>query len=66
VKTAELDPSKNYLLGSHPHGIMCTGAYSAFGTEGSGFSTIFPGIEPHILTLQVQFWFPFYRELAYK
>jgi hypothetical protein len=65
VKTAELDPSKNYLLGYHPHGILCTGA-SAFGTEGSGYSRIFPGHEPHLLTLEVQFWFPLHRELAYK
>jgi len=33
VKTAELDPKQNYLLGSHPHGILCTGAVGAFGTE---------------------------------
>jgi len=34
VKTAELDPSRSYLLGSHPHGVLCSGAVSAFATEG--------------------------------
>ena len=35
VKTADLDPSRSYLLGSHPHGVLCSGAVSAFATEGS-------------------------------
>merc|ERR1712080_667608 len=65
VKTAELDPKQNYLLGSHPHGILCTGAVGAFGTEGADFKEIFPGITPKVLTLSVQFWFPLHRELAY-
>ena len=34
VKTADLDPSRSYLLGSHPHGVLCSGAVSAFATEG--------------------------------
>merc|ERR1712180_501884 len=65
VKTAELDPKQNYLLCSHPHGILCTGAVGAFGTEGADFQEIFPGITPKVLTLSVQFWFPLHRELAY-
>lgn len=62
VKTAELDPKKNYILGYHPHGIMCYGAFSCFATEGTNFSKVFPGITPRILTLEGQFWFPFHRE----
>ena len=34
VKTADLDPSRSYLLGSHPHGVLCSGAVSAFATDG--------------------------------
>lgn len=64
IKTAELDPNKNYILGYHPHGIMCYGAFSCFATEGTDFSQKFPGIVPRILTLEGQFRFPFHREHA--
>ena len=63
IKTVDLDRNQNYLLGSHPHGILCSGAFSCFATDGAGFSTLFPGIEPRLLTLEGQFWVPFYREL---
>lgn len=36
VKTAELHPSKNYILGCHPHGIMCHSHFCNLATEGSG------------------------------
>jgi len=65
IKTAELDRNQNYLFGSHPHGILCSGAFSCFATDGAGFSTLFPGIESHLLTLEGQFWVPGYRELMY-
>ena len=32
---------------------------------GSGWSKIFPGLEPHLLTLLIQFWIPGHRELGY-
>ena len=32
---------------------------------GSGWSETFPGVEPHLLTLLVQFWIPGHRELGY-
>ncbi|UYV80989.1 hypothetical protein LAZ67_19002392, partial [Cordylochernes scorpioides] len=63
VKTAELDPNKNYILGYHPHGIICAGAFANFGTEATGFSDTYPKIIPHILTLQGNFYFPFNREM---
>ncbi|GIX67579.1 2-acylglycerol O-acyltransferase 1 [Caerostris extrusa] len=62
VKTADFDPKKNYILGYHPHGIMCYGAFACFGTEARKFGDHFPGITPHILTLEGQFWFPVHRE----
>ncbi|KFM70166.1 2-acylglycerol O-acyltransferase 2-A, partial [Stegodyphus mimosarum] len=62
IKTADFDPNKNYILGYHPHGIMCYGAFSCFATEATNFSEVFPGITPRILTLEGQFWFPFHRE----
>jgi len=64
VKTAELDPKRNYLLTSHPHGILSSGAFCSFGTEGNQVSSVFPGISMHILTLPLNFYLPFYREFC--
>ncbi|XP_054721576.1 2-acylglycerol O-acyltransferase 1-like [Uloborus diversus] len=62
VKTADLDPNKNYIFGYHPHGIFCYGAFACFGTEATNFSEQYPGITARILTLEGQFMFPFHRE----
>ena len=40
IKTAELDPSKNYIMGYHPHGILSAGAFCHFATEGTNFSKV--------------------------
>ena len=32
---------------------------------GSGWDETFPGLEPHLLTLLIQFWIPGHRELGY-
>ncbi|XP_064455632.1 2-acylglycerol O-acyltransferase 2-like isoform X2 [Ornithodoros turicata] len=63
VKTAELDSNKNYIMGYHPHGITAFGAQCNFATEATDFSKVFPGIKPHPLTLNLNFKFPFTREL---
>ena len=62
IKTEELDPKRNYLLGYHPHGIMATGAFVNFATEATGFSEKFPGITPYVLTLSGWFNFPVTRD----
>lgn len=62
VKTAELHPSKNYIMGLHPHGIMCHSHICNFGSEGTGFSEIFPAIKPYLCVLSGQFMFPVFRE----
>ena len=65
IKTAELDPSKgNYLFGNHPHGILCSGVFASFLTDGCGWSTIFPNLSPCVLTLQGFHQAPGLRELA--
>ncbi|TKR86374.1 hypothetical protein L596_010978 [Steinernema carpocapsae] len=64
VKTAELSPEYNYIVGSHPHGIMSLGIFTTFATEGNGFSRTFPGITPSLATLEGQFYFPFRREMV--
>ncbi|XP_048044092.1 2-acylglycerol O-acyltransferase 3b isoform X1 [Megalobrama amblycephala] len=62
VKTAELNPSKNYVLGCHPHGIMCVGAFSCFGTDHNGFAETFPGIRSTLAILAGLFRLPLFRE----
>ncbi|XP_070583838.1 2-acylglycerol O-acyltransferase 3 isoform X2 [Erythrolamprus reginae] len=62
VKTAELPSTRNYILGSHPHGIICAGAFSAFCTEACGFSRAFPGLTPSLALLAGLFHLPVYRE----
>ncbi len=62
VKTAPLDVKKNYILAFHPHGIMGDGAFCNFGTDATGFSTLFPGVRPVLLTIAYQFLFPLHRE----
>ncbi|NXC15054.1 MOG2A acyltransferase, partial [Corythaeola cristata] len=61
-KTAELDPRQNYLMGFHPHGVLAAGAFLNFCTEASGFSTLFPGITPHLMMLSMWFRVPFFRD----
>ncbi|KAF9351936.1 diacylglycerol O-acyltransferase 1 [Mortierella sp. NVP85] len=62
IKEADLDPSKNYIFGYHPHGIISLGAFCTFGTEGLHFSKRFPGIKTRLLTLQTNFNIPIYRD----
>ncbi|KAM5248027.1 2-acylglycerol O-acyltransferase 2 [Ctenodactylus gundi] len=62
VKTAELDPSRNYIAGFHPHGILAAGAFLNLCTESTGFSSLFPGICPHLMMLNLWFRVPFLRD----
>ncbi|KAG7223253.1 hypothetical protein INR49_015609 [Caranx melampygus] len=62
VKTAELNPNKNYILGCHPHGIMSAGAFACFTTESCGFAKMFPGVKSTLAILAGLFRIPFFRE----
>ncbi|XP_077552103.1 diacylglycerol O-acyltransferase 2-like isoform X2 [Haemaphysalis longicornis] len=62
IKTADLDPGRNYILGYHPHGIMCMGAIANFVSKTSGGGLLFPGIRICALSLNLNFLFPFHRE----
>ncbi|CAG2172965.1 unnamed protein product, partial [Oppiella nova] len=63
VKTEDLDPERNYMFVCHPHGVMVASHMANFGTEGTGFSRYFPGLTPHLLTLESVLSQPFKREL---
>ncbi|XP_033954246.1 diacylglycerol O-acyltransferase 2-like [Pseudochaenichthys georgianus] len=64
VKTAELNPNKNYIVGIHPHGIMCVGAFTCFSTDSCGFKELFPGLTSNLVTLAGVFRLPLFREYA--
>ncbi|KAF2645800.1 diacylglycerol O-acyltransferase 2 [Massarina eburnea CBS 473.64] len=61
-----LEPTRKYIFGYHPHGIISHGAFAAFGTEALGFSQLFPGITNTLLTLEGNFKLPLYREYALR
>ncbi|KAL8836374.1 MAG: hypothetical protein Q9170_002947 [Blastenia crenularia] len=63
-RSAPLEPTRKYIFGYHPHGIISHGAFAAFATEALGFSQIFPGITNTLLTLDTNFRIPFYRDYA--
>lgn len=64
IKTADLDPNANYVMGYHPHGIIGCGAFGNFGSDATGFSEKFPGITPHVVTLEANFRWPIIRAYA--
>ncbi|CAG8951164.1 hypothetical protein HYFRA_00007910 [Hymenoscyphus fraxineus] len=63
-RTQELPPTRKYIFGYHPHGILSLGAFGAFATEALGFSQLFPGIKNTLLTLDSNFRIPLYRDYA--
>ncbi|NXN17941.1 DGAT2 acyltransferase, partial [Indicator maculatus] len=62
VKTHDLSPSHNYIIGCHPHGILCIGAFCNFITGSTGFNEMFPGIRSFLTTLAGNFRLPIFRE----
>ncbi|XP_051174958.1 diacylglycerol O-acyltransferase 2-like [Leptopilina boulardi] len=63
VKTKDLDPSRNYLFCSFPHGVLSTGIFCAFGTDVLKCQELFPGLDFRLLTLEQHFSVPILREL---
>ncbi|KAK9402587.1 2-acylglycerol O-acyltransferase 2-A-like [Crotalus adamanteus] len=62
VKTADLDPSKNYIFGFHPHAILPAGGFINLCTEANGFSKHFPGLKLYPTMLSMLFRVPFFRD----
>lgn len=62
VKTADLDPRKNYVIGFHPHGVLVAGAFTNFCTYATGFNQLFPGLTSYLLMLPLWFRAPFFRD----
>ncbi|KAG0193584.1 diacylglycerol O-acyltransferase 1 [Apophysomyces sp. BC1034] len=62
IKEADLDPTKNYIFGYHPHGIIAVGGILTFSTEALGFSELYPGIVPSLMTVPNNFRLPIHRD----
>lgn len=62
MKTHDLCPKHNYIIATHPHGILSYGAFIIFPTEATGFARIFPAITPYVGTLEGIFWIPIVRD----
>jgi 2-acylglycerol O-acyltransferase 2 len=65
-RSQELEPTRKYIFGYHPHGIISHGAFAAFATEALGFGQLFPGITNTLLTLDANFSIPLYRDWAIR
>ena len=63
VKTAELDPNRNYICGSHPHGLLCLGIGVTSCTPYCDIEKMFPNIYFRLLTLREFYIFPGLREI---
>jgi 2-acylglycerol O-acyltransferase 2 len=62
VKEAELDPKENYIFAYHPHGIISFGFQCAIYRFQNNFESFFKGIKISLLTLNMNFFIPFYRD----
>ena len=65
-RSEKLPPTRKYIFGYHPHGIISHGAFAAFATEALGFAQLFPGITNTLLTLDSNFRIPLYRDYALR
>ena len=64
VVTEDLDPSRRYIVGYHPHGILSFGFVTNFRRAGPGsFGERFPFIDLRPMTLRANFYSPFCREI---
>jgi len=65
VRTVPLDPKRGpFILGVHPHGILALSAPAMFGSEATGFSEKFPGIDLRVAVVNFAFYMPVAREFA--
>eukprot|EP00128_Syssomonas_multiformis_P000790 Colp12_sorted_trinity150504_noHs@30205 len=64
VKTADLDPKYQYIMGLHPHGILPWGALCNVTTDANGFKDLYKGLDFRGLAASFAFYIPIYRDLA--
>ncbi|KAL1511119.1 hypothetical protein AB1Y20_005939 [Prymnesium parvum] len=54
---------RQYLIASHPHGILNYGWWNVFARCGEGLSSCFDGVEPVMCMAPAVRWYPLYGEL---
>nr|XP_024215233.1 acyl-CoA wax alcohol acyltransferase 2-like [Halyomorpha halys] len=62
VKTAYLDPDKNYLFCMYPHGIVSASNFVNFVVEDSPRHELFPGCKFYSAASDFNFFVPFFRD----
>ncbi|XDA89295.1 hypothetical protein R6Z07F_018930 [Ovis aries] len=55
-------PTTTSLWSFHPLGVLALGVFSTFNTETSGFSHLFPGLQPHLLSLPCRLHLPVFQD----
>jgi len=58
----QLDPSKTYIFASHPHGIMGCGLWSNIMNDSTNVSGLLKGINFRVITIDIIFKVPLYRD----
>ncbi|CEG45545.1 diacylglycerol o [Plasmopara halstedii] len=61
IREQALDPSKKYIFGYHPHGII---VLSRVSTYGGNWEKVFPGIPTRVLGASTMFYVPLGREMC--
>jgi hypothetical protein len=61
IRTKKLDPSKKYIFGFYPHGILILSRIAMYGGV---WEKLFPGIETRVLGASPMFWLPGSREIC--
>ena len=61
VRTQPLDPTKKYIFGLYPHGILILSRLAMYGGI---WERLFPGIETRVLGASPMFWSPGSREIC--
>ncbi|KAG1705339.1 hypothetical protein DVH05_004270 [Phytophthora capsici] len=61
IREQELDPSKKFIFGFHPHGIL---VLSRIAISGRNFIDVFPGIKTRLLGASAMYYIPLGREMC--
>lgn len=62
VKTADLDPNRNYIFCNHPHGFFSTGLFVNFLTDFSKKNELFPNLSFYLAAVDSHLSFPLLRD----